>query len=145
MLWTFLQSTVEQAGLVTEEQKAAYAKVMEKMVSGKMFKGLEIILGFLSNKVFKRLQVDDTPKLDEVAEHFTQSGRPVVRVRDDSLDWILQRGVILVPEGKTKVKMQRLCHFPPVWQEITMDSQVDTSLAGNWQIVCPKITTKETV
>jgi hypothetical protein len=120
---------VEQAGLVTQEEKDAFAKAMAVMNSHQM---KTMIAG-----VFRKDGGNGSDaQQEQVAENrFAQVGLLIVHVRSDSLDWILQRGALLIPNDKTRQTMRNLTRYKPVWGPVMKPRDLEKGLDGNWQIV----------
>lgn len=77
----------------------------------------------------------DVEKERAAEERLSSVGLPIVHVRDDSLDWLLQPGVPLVPNDKTRGSMQCLTTFAPIWEPLPKGEDLEKStLSGRWQI-----------
>ncbi|KAL2015120.1 hypothetical protein VTK56DRAFT_6294 [Thermocarpiscus australiensis] len=150
VFWTFLRNTVEQAGLVTQEEKDAFARVMDVMNS-------HYLLGWLINarrwrfsgggggsgEVQTQTQAQSqtqTPSRrqqlqQKIAEEYaSRTGFPIVQVPEDSLTWIFQRGAVLVPSEKVEVSMAALSRSLPMWVPIRKERDLEKGLGKYWQV-----------
>lgn len=135
LLWTFLRDEVERAGCVTDAETAAFAAVMDIMNSHRLIDWITESLG----RVFALFQ--RPPRiLDEatVAQRFALVSLPVCFVRADSINWILRRGVILVPDGKTGQWMRSLASFDPVWTKASKVDDLEQGVDRVWQYIDDK-------
>ena len=138
LLWTFLRDQVEQAGLVTQEEKEAYAKVMEKMNSHRLQTGIDQVVRKIAGLCDRGGDSDGQAQQqqEEVqADLYAHLNLPIEHVQEDSLDWILHRGALLVPNRKTWVKMVSLAEFTPVWGKIRKGRDLEKGFGDRWQII----------
>ena len=139
LLWTFLRDQVEQAGLATQEEKEAYMKVMEKMNSHRLMTVMVPVLQKIAWLCCCGGDCDgqaEQQQQEEVqADRYAHLNLPIEHVQEDSLDWILHRGVLLVPNRKTWVKMASLAEFTPVWGKIRKGRDLEKGLGDCWQII----------
>lgn len=134
LLWTFLRDQVEQAGLATPAERDAFARVMEKMNSHRL-------LGKASNlgeKVFSWSDhLGDVKAQQQQLVAFTDRyggrGFPIEHIRKDSLDWLLRRGALLVPDRETRPMLRAMAGFTPAWGSITAESDLEKGLPDCWQ------------
>jgi len=138
VVWTFLRDQVEGAGMVSQEQKDAFAKVMTMMNSGRLLPGPGA-LGDLWTGLRALFHDSGYPqRLEErAAARYAHLGRPILHARKDSLDWVLHRGAVVLPNGHTRVAVRELATFPPVWGGFKKDSDLEDpeqGLGECWQI-----------
>jgi len=139
LLWTFLRDNVEQSGLPTPEERAAFAKSMKVMNSHNILSpqwGPGSLLDY-----FRRMFGDEEKR--KLAEHeaetviqarYAHLGRPVEHVRRDSLDWLFHRGALLLPNKQTRMSLQRLAAYEPVWRGFKKDGDLEKGFGECWQI-----------
>ncbi|KAK5657902.1 hypothetical protein OQA88_2451 [Cercophora sp. LCS_1] len=123
LLWTFLRDNVEQPGLPTPEERAAFAKSMKVMNSHNILNpqwGSRSLLDY-----FRRKSRDE--EKGKLAEHeaetviearYAHLGRPVERLR----------------HGSTRISPQRLPAHEPAWRGSKKDSDLEEGFDDCWQI-----------
>lgn len=140
-VWEFLRDQVEPSGLVNELQKLDFNKLMDKMTSHKL---ITYNRGPTkpSNDPRKEQERQEKDELQEkkATELYSHLGRPIVRVRRGSLDFILRRGALLVPDSETRPIMTKLVNFPPVWANAEkMSADEEGGQGDHWQIADARI------
>ncbi|RJE17969.1 hypothetical protein PHISCL_09696 [Aspergillus sclerotialis] len=133
VLWTFLRDQVESAGLATEEEKAAFARIMKKMNSHRFDGALPVamrwsaVIGMVMGKAEKRKQ--KTARLRELAAPL---GVPVEEASPDSVDWLVREKALVVLQGNDLTFGSNLVRFLPVWKE----QKIGVAVAvGSWQLI----------
>lgn len=131
LLWTFLRDQVEQTGWPTTEQRNAFAQAMQVMNSHNILDPTVIRQWFTGDD-----NGADAEKERRAEERLAGVGLPIVHVRDDSLDWLLQPGVLLVPNDKTRAMMIKLSTYAPIWGPLPKQPDLEKGpLDGRWQVV----------
>ena len=128
VLWAFLRDKVEQAGLVNEAEKAAFAAVMEKMCSHRLRDALA--------KLAVLTGLNGTKGKPNERNRSMPMGMPVVPVGNDSMEWILQKGAFLVPNETVQPRLSslhQLIRFN-MWGGFKKDADLENGLGGYWQI-----------
>jgi hypothetical protein len=126
VVWAFLRDTVEQSGRVSQEQKERFATVMEKMCNHDLKAGFFSICNKALPSSWQRLRGGDRDM---------PMGIPVVQVREDSLQWLLQKGTFLVAENsRAKQRMRALSRFQ-LWGKVSKDVDLVEGLGGKWQLL----------
>ncbi|KAJ5604478.1 hypothetical protein N7510_009632 [Penicillium lagena] len=135
LLWTFLRDQVEGAGLVTDAEKDAFAKVMQKMNSHR-YTGLIVALwrSWIKSRNVEKVSQNLQRRVNEATDKFGYLGLPIVTVTGDSMNWILQRSAILVLGGVSARPIGRLVLFQPVWKSATKDMDLEEG-QGFWQLI----------
>jgi hypothetical protein len=116
---------------VTQEEKDAFAKVMQKMNSHRLLTKFEdAVVKLFSGKGVADGQAQNQQQQLEgvVADRYAHLGLPVEHVRENSLNWILKSRALLVPDGKTRPRMRRLAQFTPVWGGVQRDRDLEKEL-----------------
>lgn len=139
LLWTFLRDQVENAGFVSAEEKAAFARVMEVACSNR-FKGIRPIwvrsLQLLRNWMGEtdRSSKRQRAKIEKLKQKFDPLGVPVITVSGDSIDWLLQRNAVLAIDRNIRDASYRMKHFQPIWinEKNSQDPEISKSY---WQQV----------
>jgi hypothetical protein len=126
VLWTFLRDEVERAGLVNEAEKEAFKKVMTVMCTHRL-------LAQISKMLLPRN--GSSGRSDESAAPPGRNmpvGVEVVLVKEDSVEWILHRGALLVPAKG--VRLGKLTNFK-MWGKVGKDIDVEKGLGNYWQLI----------
>ncbi|KAM7193647.1 hypothetical protein V8F20_008284 [Naviculisporaceae sp. PSN 640] len=134
LVWTFLRDQVEQTGWPTQEERESFARAMKVRNSHCIWPEA----GFLQRWFCFAGDSNgaDAEKERAAEERLASVGLPIVHVRNDSLDWLLQRGVLLVPNDETRASMRQLVTFAPIWGRLPKGEDLEKSaLSGTWQVV----------
>ena len=140
LVWEFLRDDVEQSGLPSPEERAAFAKSMKVMNSHNIISPqwgpasiFQVIRRRLSGNPEKlREKQAEAERAAEAKYAFL--GREMVHVRGDSLDWLLRRGALLLPTTETRHTVQRLAWFVPVWVGFKKDADLEKGVGECWQL-----------
>ena len=94
VLWQFLAETVEAKVQISDEDKAEFRRVMNKVCRYNMIKTLNQVLGFLK---FILVSLGE-PKYDFlVPDSIPGTPIEIIEGQNQSLDWIFKKGACLVP------------------------------------------------
>ncbi len=143
LVWAFLRDQVEQSGMVGEEGKAAFASVMEMMNSHRVIHAVaqlfESTFFTWCGLVEKPRSSDDPVRLQrerDAEKRLSNLPAELCHARQDSLDWVLRRGVLLVPDYNTRRRLQFMTKFSPVWGKIsTLQDAEKGGPQSCWQFV----------
>lgn len=135
LVWTFLRDRVEQAGVVSQEEREAFARVMELMNSHRIL-NVSFGHGTIWNSISLHFRGNDHARqLEEAAAaRYAHLGRPIEHAREDSLEWVLHRGAVVLPNNATRAALGRLAVFAPVWGAFKKDSDLEQGIGDFWQI-----------
>lgn len=139
VLWEFLRDEVEPCGLVSEMEKRDFEKLMDKMTSHMLLTG-DWDFGSRKNNLDphkeQEQQMKDQLQEKKAGEIYGHLNRRIVRIRKDSLHWILHRGALLVPDSETRKLASRISWYRPVWGSAELISKLVENGHGDvWQIV----------
>lgn len=93
-----------QAELVNEEGKEAFAAVMEKMCSHQLKDVISAMTLWMTGS-------SETNERSEDSNRNMPMGMPIVRVGNDSMEWILHKGAFLVPTPAVRWCLWKLRSF----------------------------------
>jgi hypothetical protein len=140
LLWTFLRNQVENAGLVSAEEKMAFARVMDVACSNR-FKGirpawvrsLQLLRNWMgeTDRSSKKQRV----KIEKLKEKFDPLGVPVIAVSGDRIDWLLQRNVVLILDQTIRDASYKMKYFQPIWINVTNSQDPEKVSKSYWQQV----------
>lgn len=139
LVWEFLRDKVEQSGLPTPEERAAFAKSMKVMNSHNIVSP-QWGPGSIFQAVSRRFRDQEKRRAAQqeaetaAAAKYAYLGRPVEHVRRDSLEWLLHRGALLLPDEETRMAVRRLSGFVPVWAGFRKDSDLEKGVGECWQL-----------
>ncbi|KAL1849598.1 hypothetical protein VTK73DRAFT_9869 [Phialemonium thermophilum] len=141
VLWSFLRDSVERHGQVTPEQSAAFDAVMQRMTTHHIVTKVADVYAKVSGRITgagtekaRQLQLEKRTRRERlIMRRFGHLGRPIVRVTEDSVDWIEYGGAILVPDAKTRPKLRTLASFSPVWEQIR-ERDLERGIPDVWQL-----------
>jgi hypothetical protein len=131
-LLTFPRGQVEQAALVRPKGKEAFAAVMEKLCTHDcllwLYKSVPGYFVYLTKWTDAGLK-----EWDEVP-----MGMRIIRVSFDSVNWVLERGALLIPYNHDAFTcMGRLAAFP-LWRRVKNAEDLEMGLRDYWQIMAVK-------
>jgi hypothetical protein len=136
-IWRFLKTKVEEHVALTDEEKARFASVMKRYTRNWNIKGSQDVKGPGKHDMHKY-----------VVPHERVAGmRPVV-FDPDNLDWLLERGALLVPDSDqrwllaktlTKGNETHAKRLSPggswMWGRMNEKSSPETAWSNYWQVV----------
>jgi len=131
VLWEFLRATVEETVAVSEQEKSEYKRVMETMCRHNVVGGVaKLVTGMLWVLVG---WIRDKTEIYVVPES-TFEGIANVAVEADTIDWILQRGVLLYPTNK---RAEAILGMLPnaMWGKFRQAKDLEKGVAGYWQMI----------
>ncbi|KAJ6038289.1 hypothetical protein N7499_004234 [Penicillium canescens] len=140
LLWTFLRDQVENAGLVSAEEKVAFARVMEVACSNR-FKGIRP--AWVRSLQFLRKWTGETERsskmqqaqIEKLKEKFDSLGVPVIAVSGNCIDWVLQRNAVLVLDQNIRDASYRMKNFQPIWINVKNSQDPEKISKSYWQQV----------
>jgi hypothetical protein len=92
VVWALLRDQVEEAGLVNDAERQAFARVMSRMCDHQVTEhGWAMIRWGMRHGLLSKEQTITLPEQD------VEDGRDVVEASTDSLSWILDKGKVLRP------------------------------------------------
>jgi len=132
VLWQFLAETVEAKVQISDEDKAEFRRVMNKVCRYNMIKTLNQVLGFLK---FILVSLGE-PKYDFlVPDSIPGTPIEIIEGQNQSLDWIFKKGACLVPvDHGAYNSLRNLVSSTPLWGGIT-SGDAEKGIGGYWQIV----------
>jgi len=133
MLLAFLRDKVEQGGLVSPEEKEAFAVVMEKLCAHNFMLWLHRVLDRLVQFL---IGWTETP-LKEWGGNVPM-GMRTVRASLDSVDWVLERGAVLIPEDKATRGCMKILKAFPMWKRAADAEDLEKGVGDYWQIMVAK-------
>lgn len=131
VLWAFLRDKVEEAGLVNDDEIRAFAAVMEKMCSHQT---RDIIERFMPWRKPSSTVLKKAKKPEEVEEQkrTLPEGMPIVEATRESVDWILQKGAVVLPSETFHLYG---LHLFEMWGAFLKDADLEKGVGDYWQII----------
>jgi hypothetical protein len=131
VLYQFLADSVEPHAPISDEDKAEFQRVKNKVcrmcsftITVATFKAPIIPLFWLSDKRWHYVVPETAP-----------AGLPMVPVKDQSLDWIFKRGSLIVPtNGEVQRRFQQNKVFN-LWFPIKSDEDLEKGVGAYWLAV----------
>ncbi|KAJ5818873.1 hypothetical protein N7474_004464 [Penicillium riverlandense] len=140
LLWTFLRDVVENAGLVSAEEKVAFRRVM-KVACSNRFKGirpawvcsLQLLRKWMGET--ERSSKKQRDQIGKLKEKFDPLGVPVIAVSGDYIDWVLQRNAVLVLDHNIRDASHKMKYFQPIWINVKNSHDPENVSRSYWQQV----------
>lgn len=127
ILLEFLRDKVEQSGLASQEEREAFRDLMERMFSSPEKDYWRWINSLYISHKYPPSQRNEVP-----------SGEHAYYVQSDSLEWLLNKGLFLVPEDRKMYRqMRKLASTLPMWRVMKKDKDIENGrgLESYWQMM----------